>query len=369
MAKTASNKGRTARAPHKPLKPFPPSPHPPTYIAISANLTNYNPQPGCPPPECIDMGVAVFHGKLPEWSDERTDTSLAQLMAQAECHHVINKKHYIMNAPVRYDSEAQAKRPMLYRGVYAKTRILENEDEIKNWLWTLIQESQSPIDESKPTSSSSSSHHQPRNLVLMDWAASSTDRLLQRWGITDKLGLKRPGNDERVQFWDLRQWDRMAQLAPNPCTANPRDFGAPLEALGIDRTDLEVGWGLRDNAGNDAYLKLAIYLAFYTMTCEEEAAIMVTGKPLVRRPSIELEQDPEVFEANQKLYNDLFEARDPAEMPKYPPGRGVSSPEEGKTEETKGREEPGALDLLNAGWDSSSRLTFDMAPLVPTKLT
>lgn len=398
MGKTASSKSRTARAPHKPLKPFPPSPHPATYIAISTNLTTYNPQPGFAPPDCIDMGVTIFHGKLPEWSDERADTSLAQLMTQAECHHVINKKHRNLNAPVRYGSEALTQRTMLYKGIYAKTRILENEDEIKSWLCTLIQERQNLIDESK--SSSSSPHHRPRNLVLMDWATSGTDRLLQRWGIIDRLGLK-TGND-RVQFWDLRQWDRMAQLAPNPCS-NPRDISAPLKALGIDRTNLDTCGGMKDNAGNDAWHKLAIYLSFHTMTSEEEAAIMVTGKPLVRSPPIELEQDPEILEANQRLYSDMFEARDSTEgrmLPRqerdlqrildmrlaqmvsiqvptiwdrYPPSKPthsppkVSSPER-KTEETRG-EEPGALEMLNSGWDSSSQLTFDMAPLVPTKLT
>ncbi|KAK8113496.1 hypothetical protein PG984_014022 [Apiospora sp. TS-2023a] len=287
MARTASNKGRTARAPHKPLKPFPPSPYPVTYIAISTNLTTYNPQPLQQAPECIDMGVAVFRGKLPEWSDEKADTSLAQLMAQAECHHVINKK------------QARARGSALYRGVYANSQELENEDEIKNWLCKLIQESRRIDKDDK-----SSLHHRLRNLVIMDWAASGTDRLLQRWGIIDELGLK-IGND-RVQFWDLRQWDRMAQLAPNPCT-NPRDFSAPLRALGIDRTDLEDSWDIRDNAGNDAFHKLAIYLSFYTMTAEEEAAIMVTGKPLVREVPVELKQDPEILEANQVLYRSIYE--------------------------------------------------------------
>ncbi|KAK7963443.1 hypothetical protein PG988_010417 [Apiospora saccharicola] len=387
MARKASNKGRTTCAPHKPLKSFPPSPYPVTYIAISTNLTTYNPQPLQPAPECIDMGVAVFRSRLPEWSDEKADTSLSQLMAQAECHHVINKK------------QATARGSVLYGGVYAKSQELENEDEIKNWLWKLIQESRRIAKDDK-----SSLHHQQRNLVIMDWAASGTDRLLQRWGIIDKLGLKT--DNDRVQFWDLRQWDRMTQLAPNPCT-NPRDFSAPLEALGIERTyHLENSRDMQDNAGNDAWHNLAIYLSFYTMTAEEEAAIMVTGKPLAREVPIQLEQDPEILEANQSLYRDIYEVeasteslilprqdgylqrmldlrlaqykpiRVPTIWDQYRPSPPPSPPkapspvEEKKEEETKGgKAEPGPLEMLNSGWDSSSQLAFDMAPLVPMKLT
>lgn len=54
------------------------------------------------------------------------------------------------------------------------------------------------------------------------------------------------------------------------------------------------------------------------MTSEEEAAIMVTGKPLARRPPVELEQDPEVLEANQVLYRYLYEARVPTINPTLP---------------------------------------------------
>ncbi|KAK8034206.1 hypothetical protein PG993_009201 [Apiospora rasikravindrae] len=347
MARTASNKKRTARPPHKPLKPSPLSPHPPTYIAISSNLTNYNPQPGDDAPECIDMGVAVFRGEPPVWNDERADASLPPLLSQVECYHVINRKHCRVRADAGCDKDVLLKYPMLYMSLYARSEILD-EEEMKNWLLTLLQESRKGGEGAATTWSYSKAVEargeqfrlahgsaystraaihdeellesgEDRNLVVMDWAAPGTDRLLQSWGIVDKLRIK---DDERVQFWDLRQWDRMAQLAPNPCS-EPRDFTAALKALGIGHCIETDPYGLRNrdirgNAGNDAYLKVAIFLSFFTMTCEEQAALMVTGRPLSRSSlsPVDLERDTEILEANQRLD---WEIHPQAEFEPYKP--------------------------------------------------
>ncbi|KAK7967906.1 uncharacterized protein PG986_002183 [Apiospora aurea] len=423
MARIASNKKRTARLPHKPLKPFPLSPHPPTYIAISCNLTNYNPQPGDEAPECIDLGVAVFRGTPPVWADERAETSLPQLTSQVECYHVINRKHCRVRADAGCDKDVLLKYPLLYMSLFAESRILD-EDEMKDWLLQLLQEnrkagkgaavwSEAEALEARGEqfrmahgSSSYSTRNairdeelmelgKERNLVIMDWAAAGTDRLLQKWGIVEALRIK---DDERVQFWDLRQWDRMAQLAPNPCS-NPRDFTAALGALGIGHRVGTDPYGLknrdiRGNAGNDAYLKLGVYLSFFTMACEEQAALMVTGRPLARTPlgPDDLGRDVEVLEANQRLDWEVhpqaeFEPYKPipadrietkkVQQPKKkierpqqrsiwdlaPPPPPKAPSQEAKEQATEG--ESGVLETLNPGWDA--RLTMDMAPLVPVK--
>ncbi|KAK8112260.1 uncharacterized protein PG998_008717 [Apiospora kogelbergensis] len=322
--KTAASKGRTARPPQKPLRPFPISHHPPTYVAISCNLTNYQPQPGDGPAECIDMGVAVFRGEPPFYSYERADTSLPALMKQAECYHVINKKHR------KAQEASETGNDTLYTSLYAKSQILEDEDEMKDWLWQLLQDSRKIRDNTPtwpgakcleanreqirlshgatwgatPPAGSQEATEKVRNLVLMDWGAAGTDKLLQRWGTLgdDRLRV-REGN--RVQFWDLRQWDRVAALAPNPC-AEPRDFTAALRALGVVYHRFEAGGqrsrDVRGNAGNDACLKLGIFFSFFAMTAEEEAGIMLMGQPLDRDYFL-FKYDAETLKANQGLAN------------------------------------------------------------------
>ncbi|KAK8065187.1 hypothetical protein PG997_011934 [Apiospora hydei] len=399
MARTASNKKRTARPPHKPLKPFPLSPHPPTYIAISCNLTNYNPQPGVEAPECIDLGVAVFRGKPPIWADERAETSLPQLMSQVECYHVVNRKQCRVRADAGCDKDTLLKYPLLYMSLFAESRIL-GEDEMGEWLRTLLDESRKAGKDAAVWPEAEALEARGEQFRMAHGSPTYNTRNAIRdeetldGGIVETLHIR---DDERVQFWDLRQWDRMATLAPNPCS-NPRDFTAALRALGIGHRVRTDPYGLknreiRGNAGNDAYLKLAVFLSFFTMTCEEQAALMVTGRPLARTPlgPDELGRDVEILEANQRLDWEVhpqaeFEPYKPIpadrietkrvqqpkkiERPKQrsiwdlapPPPPKAPSPD-AKVQATGG--ESGVLETLNPERDA--RLTIDMAPLVPVK--
>ncbi|KAK6840741.1 hypothetical protein PG995_015951 [Apiospora arundinis] len=354
------------------------------------------------------------------WPEEKTEASLADLMEQAECYHIINKKHSKVREAGSLDGDMLLKYPMLYMGLYAESLILEDEDKMKEWLWKLLHNIRGVNQWAEAWSAAKSlearrvqrqlangaaygpeppDDEKCRNLVIMDWGAWATDHLLQRWGIlrADKLRIR---DDSRVQFWDLRQWDRMAQLASNPCP-NPRDFAAPLAALGIGHRLRRDPYGLknrdvRGNAGNDAWLKLAIFLSFFAMSGEEEAVFAVTGQPLSSSssrssPIVELERDARVLKANQRLDREVhpwaFEGEpskpipvvDRVEIkPETPktldsvselesvwdatPSTPLSEPScEGKKE----GEDSAALASLNQGWQS--RLTFDMAPLVPLR--
>ncbi|KAK8004611.1 hypothetical protein PG989_004330 [Apiospora arundinis] len=255
------------------------------------------------------MGMALFRSEPPMWPEEKAEASLADLMEQAECYHIINKKHSKVREAGSLDGDMLLKYPMLYMGLYAESLILEDEDKMKEWLWKLLRNIRGVNKWAETWSAAKSLEaRRCRNLVIMDWGAWATDHLLQRWGIlgADRLRIK---DDSRVQFWDLRQWDRMARLAPNPCP-NPRDFAAPLSALGIGHRLRRDPYGLknrdvRGNAGNDAWLKLAIFLSFLAMSGEEEAVFAVTGQPLSSSsrssPINELERDVRVLKANQRL--------------------------------------------------------------------